>query len=99
VLQGLKITDCFDAISDGSSVENTKPAPDLFLHAARSLGIPPRSCVVVEDAESGIEAALAAGMVAVGIGPEERVGKAHYRVDCIADIDVSRIMDDERSAP
>jgi len=40
-----------------------KPAPDLFLHAAASLGVPPERCAVVEDAPAGVEAADAAGMV------------------------------------
>jgi beta-phosphoglucomutase len=61
-----------DAISDGYSVERAKPAPDLFLHAANQLGIPPSQCVVLEDAAAGIEAAKAAGMWAVAIGPAER---------------------------
>jgi len=38
--------------------------------------LPPESCVVVEDAEAGIEAAIASGMRSVGLGPQERVGKA-----------------------
>jgi len=61
-----------DAISDGYSVERAKPAPDLFLHAASQLGIAPSQCVVLEDAAAGIEAARAAGMWAVAIGPAER---------------------------
>ena len=77
VLKHLQITDIFDTIADGNSVENAKPAPDLFLHAAKNLGLEPEECVVLEDAESGVEAALAANMKAVGVGPEKRVGKAH----------------------
>ena len=53
-----------------------KPAPDLFLLAAERLGCPPAACLVVEDAESGLIGARLAGMVTVGIGPEERVGIA-----------------------
>ena len=45
-----------------SEVDHGKPAPDLFLHAAASLGVQPRDCVVVEDSPAGIEAARAAGM-------------------------------------
>jgi kojibiose phosphorylase len=77
VIERLGIADRVDAISDGYSVERHKPAPDLFLHAAAQLGLPPDQCVVVEDAASGVEAALAAGMWAVGLGPPERVGAAH----------------------
>ncbi|HBE53104.1 MAG TPA: beta-phosphoglucomutase [Cyanobacteria bacterium UBA11369] len=77
VVQKLGIEDKVDAIADGYSVDRPKPAPDLFLFAANLLGLPPAQCVVVEDAAAGVEAALAAGMLAVGIGPESRVGAAH----------------------
>jgi beta-phosphoglucomutase len=77
VIERLAIGDLVDAVADGYSVERQKPAPDLFLYAATQLGVEPEHGVVVEDAESGVEAALAGGMWAVGIGPEERVGAAH----------------------
>ena len=44
-----------------------KPAPDIFLLAARALGVAPRDCVVVEDAPAGVEAARAAGMQVVAV--------------------------------
>lgn len=77
VIERLGIADRIDALADGHSVARHKPAPDLFLHAAALLGLPPAECVVVEDAASGIQAALAAGMWTVGLGPAERVGAAH----------------------
>jgi beta-phosphoglucomutase len=77
VVQKLGIGDKVDAIADGYSVDRPKPAPDLFLFAANLLGLQPSQCVVVEDAAAGVEAALTAGMLAVGIGPESRVGNAH----------------------
>jgi beta-phosphoglucomutase len=76
VIERLGIASLFDAISDGYSVERAKPAPDLFLHAAGQLGLPPGECVVVEDAAAGIEAARAGGFRSVGLGPRERVGMA-----------------------
>lgn len=58
-------------------VERGKPAPDLFLHAASSLGVRPQRCVVVEDSPAGIEAAIAAGMRPVaylgGLVPASRL--------------------------
>lgn len=81
VLDRLGITALFDVIADGDSVARSKPAPDLFLWAAEQLGQPPARCAVVEDAKAGIDAALAAGMWAIGIGPVERVGHAHVRFD------------------
>lgn len=92
VVRALNIDILLDAVSDGHSVERTKPAPDLFLHSARALNVDPELCAVVEDAEAGVEAALAANMTAIGIGPEERVGKAHFVYDSVADIDLSRIL-------
>lgn len=77
VIQRLGIAPLLDAVSDGNSVQRQKPAPDLFLHAAAQLNLPPWQCVVVEDAAAGIEAALAGGFWTIGLGPRERVGRAH----------------------
>ena len=97
VLEKLGITDTFDGIADGYSVSRAKPAPDVFVHAAGQLGVPTEACVVVEDAASGVQAAINGGMVAVGIGPEERVGEADFRYDTTADIDVDEILGGEQA--
>ena len=77
VIEKLGIANLVDAIADGDSVEAPKPAPDLFLFAAKQIGLAPDRCVVVEDATVGIEAAIAAGMASIGIGPATRVGSAN----------------------
>ena len=56
---------------------NSKPDPEIFLLAAQKLGINPKDCLVFEDAEAGVEAALAAGMRCIGIGSPEQLGKAN----------------------
>jgi beta-phosphoglucomutase len=76
VIEKLGIGNLVDAIADGDSVEAPKPAPDLFLHAAQQIGLAPDCCVVVEDATVGVQAAIAAGMRSIGIGPINRVGAA-----------------------
>jgi beta-phosphoglucomutase len=68
ILDRLRIRTLFDAIVDGNQVSKAKPDPEVFLLAAKELGIPPSNCVVFEDAEAGIHAALNAGMGAIGIG-------------------------------
>ena len=93
VLQGTGIKALFDVIVDGYSVKNTKPAPDIFLFAAKELGVKPEDCAVVEDAEAGIDAALAGNMLSIGIGPEERVGKARYRFEKIGDITLTKLLE------
>jgi beta-phosphoglucomutase len=76
VIEKLGIADRIDVITDGNSVDQPKPAPDLFLYAAKQLGLEPDHCVVVEDAVVGITAALAAGMWTIGLGPSERLSSA-----------------------
>ena len=92
VLERLDMLELFDAISDGNSVERAKPAPDLFVHAAQQLGVEPARAAVVEDAESGVDAALAGGMIAVGVGPAERLGHAHHRWDTVAELDLASLV-------
>ena len=76
VIEKLGIGNLVDAIADGDSVAPPKPAPDLFLFAAKQIGIEPDRCVVVEDATVGVQAAISAGMRSIGIGPITRVGAA-----------------------
>lgn len=92
VVRRLGIAGLLDAISDGSSVERQKPAPDLFLHAARQLNLKPEECAVVEDAAAGIEAAIAGGFHSVGLGPRERVGNADVVLDSLAGVHLQKIL-------
>src|SRR5580693_8732931 len=57
----------FDAVVNGGEVKRGKPAPDVFLLAAEKLGVPTGRCAVIEDAPAGIRAAVAAGMMAIGV--------------------------------
>lgn len=59
--------DRFDAVITGSDVEKKKPHPDIYLKAAKAVGVKPKHSIVVEDAVAGIKAAKAAGMTAIGI--------------------------------
>jgi HAD superfamily hydrolase (TIGR01509 family) len=58
-------------------VARGKPAPDLFLYAARRLGAPPARCLVIEDSPAGIEAACAAAMTAIGFCGGSHCGPEH----------------------
>jgi HAD superfamily hydrolase (TIGR01509 family) len=55
-----------DRLFSAADVQHGKPAPDLFLHAARTLGFAPAACAVVEDSQPGVQAARAAGMRSFG---------------------------------
>lgn len=80
VLKLLNIEHLFDAIVDGTMVQNSKPHPEIFLLGASLLKMDAKHCVVFEDAEAGVEAALSAGMKCVGIGSPEKLSKAHQVV-------------------
>ncbi|PJI09422.1 MULTISPECIES: beta-phosphoglucomutase [Clostridium] len=86
ILNGLKLTEYFDAIIDGNKVKNAKPNPEVFLLGAGELNINPKNCVVFEDAKSGIEAATNAGMYSIGIGDKKILGKANIVVKSLLDV-------------
>lgn len=87
VITLLEIKEQFDAVVDGTMIVHTKPDPEIFLLAAKKLGVVPQNCLVFEDAEAGVEAALAAGMKCVGVGSAEQLGKADFIVKKTADFD------------
>jgi len=74
----------FDAFVGGDEVEHGKPAPDVYLEAARRLGVPPSDCIAVEDAEHGAAAAVAAGMRAVMVKRDGSISPNHATVTEIA---------------
>lgn len=83
----------FSATVNGSEVTRGKPDPEVFQLAARRLGLPPQSCVVVEDAPAGIQAAVAAGCASVGVmthhnEPTLRAAGASRVVATIAELSV-----------
>jgi beta-phosphoglucomutase len=93
VLASLGVTAFFDALGDGYSVVNPKPAPDLFLWVSGRLDLNPAECIVFEDAEAGIDAAKLGGFKTVGIG-HANVSHADYLLeDGLKDVTPQRILD------
>jgi HAD superfamily hydrolase (TIGR01509 family) len=82
------LLDAFDVVVAGDEVENGKPAPDMFLLAARRLGVAPEDCVVIEDSPPGVQAGMAAGMHTVAVcrvpGTEETLAAADRVVDFLS---------------
>jgi beta-phosphoglucomutase len=76
VLDLLRIPALFDIVVDGNMITHSKPDPEIFLLAASRLNVLPGECLVFEDAEAGVEAALRAGMKCIGIGSSDQLGKA-----------------------
>jgi beta-phosphoglucomutase len=67
ITSALGLAEYFAAVASAEDVTAGKPDPQVFLVAARRLGVPPARCVVVEDAPAGVEAARRAGMRSVGV--------------------------------
>jgi beta-phosphoglucomutase len=85
VLRRLGISHLFDFMADGNSVPRLKPAPDIFLYAAKSIEIEPHQCLVIEDAPAGVAAAKSAGMWVLGVGPFDRLAQADLILPTLAE--------------
>lgn len=86
ILERLGLSYFFDAISDGTNITHSKPDPEVFLKAAKMLGLPPDECLVVEDAEAGIQAAKAGGFVSAGIGGAASCCMTNYSLTKISEL-------------
>lgn len=88
ILDRLELTPLFDTIVDGNIVSRAKPHPEVFLNAAENLSVTPTSCLVFEDAASGVEAAKSANMFCIGIGDDAQLGQANYVFDSFKNLDL-----------
>lgn len=86
ILSQVGMSDFFDAISDGNNITHSKPDPEVFVKAAGFLGLPAEECLVVEDAEAGIDAGNAGGMSTAAIGDAVKCGKSTYNLTTFADL-------------
>jgi beta-phosphoglucomutase len=91
ILERLGIGSLFDGIADGNIVSKAKPDPEVFLTAAKMIGVPPEECIVFEDAVAGVEAALKAGMRCVGIGSEKTLKNAHIVVSGLDKLNLRKL--------
>ena len=89
-LGALAIRELFDVVVSGLSIGRGKPAPDVFLEAARQLRVPPARCLVVEDSRNGLLAAKAAGMTCVSIPcaatRAENFAEADYKLGSLREL-------------
>jgi HAD superfamily hydrolase (TIGR01509 family) len=94
ILKYLDIHRDFDAVVSGEEVTHSKPAPDIFLEAARRVGKEPPSCLVIEDSANGIRAAKGAGMTVLGYGDRQGsqdLSDADYTIYRFEDFDLDKL--------
>lgn len=96
ILKRLKMDALFDAIADGNDIKHSKPNPEVFLLAANRMGVAPENCLVVEDADSGVEAAIKGRMKVLGIGAARTNPRATITARDLSQIDLIQFIADQR---
>lgn len=86
ILDRIGLTGFFDAVSDGNNITRSKPDPQVFQMAADMLGLPPKDCLVVEDAHAGVEAGVAGGFDCAAIGDARDDERAAWHLDKLSDL-------------
>ena len=86
ILAQLGLEHFFDAVADGTQITRSKPDPEVFLLAASLLGIPPEQAIVIEDAESGVQAAKAGHFRVIGIRSKENDPNSDITIKKLSDL-------------
>lgn len=89
ILNRIGLADYFDAVSDGNNIKNSKPDPEVFIKAAEMLNIAPENCMIVEDADAGIEAGKRAGMKTFALG---KATGADFYAKSLENVDLAEII-------
>jgi beta-phosphoglucomutase len=92
ILKRVDLLKYFDTVVDGNKVSKAKPDPEVFLNAAKELGVKPEECIVFEDAEAGVEAALNGNLHVVGVGDEKTLNKAEMVIPGFKNISLGEIL-------
>ena len=94
ILDKLAISPLFDAVVHGGHVSSAKPDPEIFLTAAKALGIPPAQCVVFEDASAGVAAGKTAGMTVIGVGDPAVLTQADMVIKSFAELSFPLVIEE-----
>ena len=90
VLSKIGMEGAFDSVVDGTRTTRSKPDPQVFEMAASDLGLDPKDCLVIEDAQAGIEAALAGGFRTIGLGDPVVLAQAHRVVASLKELSLDQ---------
>ncbi len=92
VLESTGILPLFDFIADGNSTAKSKPDPEVFLIAATGIQLLPSECIVLEDAQKGIEAAIKGGFLSLGVGEKNALEQADHVVSSLENVDLKTLQ-------
>jgi len=91
ILDRIHLREMFDVVVDGNKISKAKPDPEVFMRGAEEMKLPPSSCIVFEDAQAGIEAAIAGGMKCVGVGDPALLGRADLVIPDLRKVSVKQL--------
>ncbi len=92
ILIAIGLDKTFDAVVDGTHIAKSKPDPEVFTLAGQQLGISPDQCLVVEDADAGVDAGLAAGMPVLAVGSATGHPGATLRASDLSKISIDEML-------
>ena len=92
ILERIGLADFFDAVADGNMIKKSKPDPEVFLLAAQLLKLSPENCLVVEDADAGVRAAVAGNMRVLGVGSAATNEQAAFTAANLLEADFDMII-------
>jgi beta-phosphoglucomutase len=92
ILHRIGLAYFFDAVAHGNEIRRSKPDPEVFLLAASRLGVLPPECLVIEDADAGVRAAIAGGMKCLAVGAAAGHPLAHQSVDGFTEIGIEELL-------
>ena len=90
VLSKIGMEGAFDSVVDGTRTTRSKPDPQVFEMAASDLGLEPKDCIVIEDAQAGIQAALAGGFRTIGLGDPLVLAQAHRVIASLKELSLDQ---------
>lgn len=90
VLSKIGMEGAFDSVVDGTRTTRSKPDPQVFEMAASDLGLEPKDCIVIEDAQAGIQAALAGGFRTIGLGNPLVLAQAHRVIASLKELSLDQ---------
>ncbi len=91
ILDRIHLRNMFDVVIDGNRIHKAKPDPEVFLKASEEMSLSPSCCIVFEDAQAGIEAAIAGGMKSVGVGKPGLLGRADLVIPDLRKITINQL--------
>lgn len=92
IIKHLSLEHYFQSMLDANDIQLTKPDPAVYQASAKNLGMPPESCLAIEDSPLGIKAAITAGCRCVGIGPEDNLAAATDVYESLEKLEIEKYL-------